>query len=78
MHGGHVLAKDDQAMGFDNWRKAFARQQEDGGFPLPILIENTAGGDKAMTRQLDAIARSSGAPDSACQTRNAPSRSACC
>ena len=57
VHGGHVLAKDDQALGFDNWRKAFARQQEDGGFPLPILIENTAGGDKAMTRQLDAIAR---------------------
>ena len=35
----------------------FARQAEDGGFPLPILIENTAGGDKAMTRRLDAIAR---------------------
>ena len=57
VHGGHVLAKDDQAVGFDNWRKAFARQQDDGGFPLPILIENTAGGDNAMTRTLEAIAR---------------------
>ena len=35
----------------------FARQAEDGGFPLPILIENTAGGDKAMARHLEAIAR---------------------
>ena len=43
--------------GFDNWRKVFARQAEDGGFPLPILIENTAGGDKAMARHLEAIAR---------------------
>ena len=57
VHGGHVLAKDDPAVGFDNWRKAFARQQEDGGFPLPILIENTAGGDNAMTRTLEALAR---------------------
>jgi len=57
VHGGHVLAKDDPAVGFDNWRKAFARQQEEGGFPLPILIENTAGGDNAMTRTLEAIAR---------------------
>jgi deoxyribonuclease-4 len=57
VHGGHVLAADDQAVGFENWRKVFERQQQDGGFPLPILIENTAGGDKAMTRHLDAIAR---------------------
>jgi len=55
VHGGHVLADDDEATGFDNWRKVFQRQAEEGGFPLPILIENTAGGDKAMARRLEAI-----------------------
>jgi deoxyribonuclease-4 len=57
VHGGHVLAKDDPADGFANWRKVFERQAEEGGFPLPVLIENTAGGDKAMARTLDEIGR---------------------
>ena len=57
VHGGHVLASDDPAAGVDNWRKTFARQAEDGGFPLPVLIENTAGGGNAMARDLDALAR---------------------
>jgi deoxyribonuclease-4 len=57
VHGGHVLAKDDPAVGADNWRKTFSRQAEDGGFPVPLLIENTAGGGNAMARDLDAIAR---------------------
>jgi deoxyribonuclease-4 len=57
VHGGHVLAKDDPAIGVDNWRKTFDYQAKDGGFPLPILLENTAGGGNAMTRDLDAIAR---------------------
>ena len=57
VHGGHVLAKDDPAAGVDNWRKTFARQAEEGGFPVPLLIENTAGGGNAMARDLDAIAR---------------------
>jgi deoxyribonuclease IV len=57
VHGGHVLAKDDPAVGVDNWRKTFARQAEEGGFPLPILVENTAGGGNAMARELDDIAR---------------------
>ena len=57
VHGGHVTADADPAVGVDNWRKVFQRQAEDGGFPLPILIENTAGGDKAMARHLEAIAR---------------------
>jgi deoxyribonuclease IV len=57
VHGGHVLAADDPAVGVDNWRKTFARQVEDGGFPLPLLIENTAGGGNAMARDLDALAR---------------------
>jgi deoxyribonuclease-4 len=57
VHGGHVLAQDDPAVGVDNWRKTFARQAEEGGFPLPILVENTAGGGNAMARELAAIGR---------------------
>jgi deoxyribonuclease-4 len=57
VHGGHVLASDDPAVGVDNWRKTFSRQAEQGGFPLPLLIENTAGGGNAMARELDALAR---------------------
>jgi deoxyribonuclease-4 len=56
-HGGHVLAKDDPAVGVDNWRKTFARQAEDGGFGVPLFIENTAGGGNAMARELDDLAR---------------------
>jgi len=52
VHGGHVNKGDDPAIGFDNWRKAV----EATDLKLPILIENTAGGDNAMTRQLDRIA----------------------
>ena len=57
VHGGHVTGDDDPAVGFDNWRKAFAQAADAGGFPLPILIENTAGGTNAMARHLDMIAR---------------------
>lgn len=57
VHGGHVNQGDDVAVGFDNWRKTFAYAAERGGFPLPILIENTAGGDNACARRLDALAR---------------------
>jgi deoxyribonuclease-4 len=57
VHGGHVLAKDDPAVGVDNWRKTFVRQAEEGGFGVPLLIENTAGGGNAMARDLDAVAR---------------------
>ena len=57
VHGGHVLATDDPAVGVENWRKTFSRQAEKGGFPLPLLIENTAGGGNAMARELDALGR---------------------
>jgi deoxyribonuclease IV len=52
VHGGHVNKADDPEKGFDNWRKAV----EATDLKLPILIENTAGGDNAMTRYLDRIA----------------------
>jgi deoxyribonuclease-4 len=57
VHGGHVLAEDDAAVGVENWRKTFTYQAKAGGFPLPLFIENTAGGGNAMARDLDAIAR---------------------
>ena len=53
VHGGHVNKADDPAKGFDNWRKAV----EGCDLKLPLLIENTAGGDNAMTRHLERIAR---------------------
>jgi deoxyribonuclease IV len=57
VHGGYLNASDDPATGYDNWRKVFARAADEGGFPLPILIENTAGGDNAMARGFDRLAR---------------------
>ncbi|HET7684375.1 MAG TPA: deoxyribonuclease IV [Marmoricola sp.] len=52
VHGGHVNKADDPRSGFDNWRKAV----EATDIKVPLLIENTAGGDNAMARQLDRIA----------------------
>ena len=56
VHGGHVTGDDDLMTGIDNWRKVFVQAADSGGFPLPILIENTAGGTRAMARRLDRIA----------------------
>jgi len=53
VHGGHVDKSDDVETGFDNWRKAITATD----IKLPILIENTAGGDNAMTRYLERIDR---------------------
>src|SRR5215212_8052361 len=52
VHGGHVNKDDDPEKGFDNWRKAV----EATALKVPVLIENTAGGDNAMTRHLERIA----------------------
>jgi deoxyribonuclease IV len=53
VHGGHVLKDDDPAIGFDNWRKCIERLE----MPVQLLIETTAGGDNAMARRLERIAR---------------------
>lgn len=53
VHGGHVLKNDDPELGFDNWRKCVERLE----LPVPLLIENTAGGDNAMARGLGRVAR---------------------
>src|SRR5215217_1938322 len=57
VHGGHVRQGEDPAEGLANWRKLFERQAAEGGFPVPILIENTAGGENAMARDLEMLAR---------------------
>ncbi|PJI86667.1 deoxyribonuclease IV [Luteimicrobium subarcticum] len=53
VHGGHVGKDDEPEVGFDNWRKAVEALTTD----VPVLIENTAGGDGAMARGLDRIAQ---------------------
>lgn len=56
VHGGHVTAKDDPETGVENWRKTFERMPENG-YGVPILIENTAGGENAMARSFERLAR---------------------
>jgi deoxyribonuclease-4 len=53
VHGGHVSGGASPEEGYASWRKAIERIER----PLPMLIENTAGGDGAMARSFDAIAR---------------------
>ncbi len=53
VHGGHVTAGVDPTVGVANWVKAVEQIER----PLPLLIENTAGGDGAMARKLEAVAR---------------------
>src|SRR5579859_2387564 len=51
VHGGHVTGGTDRREGYANWRKAVERIER----PIPLLIENTAGGDHAMARGLPAL-----------------------
>ena len=51
VHGGHVEKPEDVDKGFDNWRKAI----EATDLKVPLLLENTAGGDNAMARTLERI-----------------------
>jgi deoxyribonuclease-4 len=53
VHGGHVGSDEELETGFDNWRKTFERLDS----PVPVLIENTAGGDHAIARRFDRLAR---------------------
>jgi deoxyribonuclease-4 len=53
VHGGHVTGGIDESEGYVNWRKAIERIER----PIPLLIENTAGGDHAMARGLPALQR---------------------
>jgi deoxyribonuclease IV len=53
VHGGHVASDDDVAEGFVRWVKALEQLET----TVPVYLENTAGGDHAMARQFDTIAR---------------------
>ena len=53
VHGGHVGADSDPAEGVRNWRKALESLE----IEVPLLLENTAGGDNAMARTFDDVAR---------------------
>jgi len=53
VHGGHLGPDDDPEVGFANWRKAIGYTD----IKVPLLIENTAGGDNAVAREADRIGR---------------------
>ena len=53
VHGGHVTEDDEPGAGFTRWRKGIDTIETD----VPIYLENTAGGDHAMARHFDTIAR---------------------
>jgi len=52
VHGGHVRDGEPIEQGQDNWRKAVEGME----IPVPLLLEDTAGGKHAMARQLERIA----------------------
>lgn len=53
VHGGHVTGDGPQEEGIDRWRKALDALDSD----MTVLIENTAGGDKAVARRVEWIRR---------------------
>jgi deoxyribonuclease-4 len=53
VHGGHVNADDDIEAGVERWIKGLDQLET----TVPVYLENTAGGDHAMARHFDTIAR---------------------
>jgi deoxyribonuclease-4 len=53
VHGGHVDADDTVEAGVERWVKGLQSLETD----VPLYLENTAGGDHAMARHFDTIAR---------------------
>ena len=53
VHGGHVGADEDVEEGIERWVKGIKSLETD----VPLFLENTAGGDHAMARHFDTIAR---------------------
>lgn len=53
VHGGHVTGDGPQEEGITRWRKALDSLDTD----RKVLVENTAGGDKALARRVDWIKR---------------------
>ncbi|UCG39892.1 MAG: deoxyribonuclease IV, partial [Acidimicrobiia bacterium] len=53
VHGGHLTDEEEPLeVGFERWRKALESLDTE----VPVLIENTAGGDRAMARRFDVLA----------------------
>jgi deoxyribonuclease-4 len=53
VHGGHVTGAGPQEEGIERWRKALDSIDTE----ILVMIENTAGGDKAVARRVDWIGR---------------------
>jgi len=53
VHGGHVTGEGAKEEGLVRWRKALNALDTD----MTVLIENTAGGDKALARRVEWMAR---------------------
>ena len=53
VHGGHVTGDGPQSEGIVRWRKALGMLETD----MTVLIENTAGGEKAVARRVEWIGR---------------------
>jgi deoxyribonuclease IV len=53
VHGGHVTADDTVEAGVERWVKGLRTLETS----VPVYLENTAGGDHAMARHFDTIAR---------------------
>jgi deoxyribonuclease IV len=53
VHGGHVTGDGSMDEAFPRWRKALAQLDT----TVPVLIENTAGGDNAVVRRVETITR---------------------
>ena len=51
VHGGHVTGDGAVSEGYQRWRKALDLVDSE----VPILIENTAGGEKAVARRIDQL-----------------------
>lgn len=52
VHGGHVAGGEEPAEGYARWVKALDELHS----PVPLLLENTAGGSHAMARHFDVLA----------------------
>ena len=53
VHGGHVDGGDSEEDGFERWVKGLQQLET----TVPVYLENTAGGDHAMARKFDTLAR---------------------
>ncbi|MGH8925500.1 MAG: deoxyribonuclease IV [Acidimicrobiia bacterium] len=53
VHGGHLTGDGPLTDAYPRWRKALLELETE----VPVLIENTAGGDNAVSRRVESIAR---------------------